>query len=409
MSNSPAAASPLYPDIEPFNTGFLKVSDVHDLYYEESGNREGNPVIYLHGGPGGGVAPSDRRYFDPAVYRIILLDQRGAGKSTPAACLEENTTQALVADVEKLRLHLQVDRWVVFGGSWGSTLALAYAQAFPDRVKALILRGIFTVRRSELEWLYEKGGAEQIYPDAWDNYVAPIPEAERGDLINAYYKRLTGTDEAEKLKCAKAWSAWEMSTSRLVLDPAVVKKVEEDIWSLQFARIECHYFVNSGFMPDNHILDSVDKIRHIPCTIVQGRYDVVCPAKTSWELHKRWPEAEYHIVQLAGHSARDLIEPLVAAADKYKQTNKRSRTSDSSSRRLSDSEFLMGIKEVFQSVATADSKPVLTAALEWVQDAYNDNEEYQIDVATRLTEDQALRVMAVSESKRKRILEIFIQ
>ncbi|ORZ38263.1 Alpha/Beta hydrolase protein [Catenaria anguillulae PL171] len=313
-----ASASPLYPEIEPFNTGFLSVSGGHNLYYEESGNPQGNPVIYLHGGPGGGVAPSDRRYFDPAAYRIILLDQRGAGKSTPAASLVENTTQHLTNDVELLRQHLKIDRWVVFGGSWGSTLAMCYAQAHPHRVKALILRGIFTVRRSELEWLYEKGGAEQIYPDAWEGYVAPIPEEERNDMIGAYYKRLTGTDEDEKLKCAKAWSAWEMSTSRLVLDPEVVKKVEQDIWSLQFARIECHYFKHNGFMEDNHVLDNVDKIRHIPCSIIQGRYDVVCPAITSWQLHKRWPEADYQIVQLSGHSARDLVPQLVAAADKYK-------------------------------------------------------------------------------------------
>ncbi|KAI9216222.1 proline iminopeptidase [Blastocladiella britannica] len=307
-----------YPEIEPFNTGFLNVSDEHALYFEESGNPKGNPVVYLHGGPGGGVSPSDRRYFDPATYRIILLDQRGAGKSTPAASLVDNTTGHLVADVEALRKHLKVDKWVVFGGSWGSTLALCYAQAFPDRVKALILRGIFTLRRSELEWLYEKKGAQQIYPDAWDKYIEPIPAVERDNMIVAYYKRLTGTDEDEKLKCAKAWSVWEMSTSRLVLDPAAVKKVEEDIWALQFARIECHYFVNNGFMRDNQVLDEVDKIRHIPCTIVQGRYDVVCPAITSWELHKRWPEADYTIVQLAGHSARDLVPHLVSAAEKYK-------------------------------------------------------------------------------------------
>ncbi|KNE72448.1 prolyl aminopeptidase [Allomyces macrogynus ATCC 38327] len=317
-TTNPQPVAVLYPEIEAYNTGFLRVSDVHQLYYEESGNPKGNPVVYLHGGPGGGVSPNDRRYFDPEHYRIILLDQRGAGKSTPAASLEDNTTQHLVDDVEALRKHLNIDRWVVFGGSWGSTLALAYAQQFPDRVKAMILRGIFTVRRSELEWLYEKGGAEHIYPDAWDNYVAPIPENERNDLIGAYYKRLTGSNEDEKLACAKAWSAWEMSTSRLVLDPEVVKKVEEDIWALQFARIECHYFVNNGFMPDNHLLDNVHKIQHIPCTIIQGRYDVVCPAKTSWELHKAWPEAEYKIVQLSGHSARDLQPELVAAADKYR-------------------------------------------------------------------------------------------
>ncbi|KAL7751081.1 hypothetical protein RI367_003661 [Sorochytrium milnesiophthora] len=308
----------LYDIPEPFDTGRMQVSDVHSLYYEQSGNAKGNPVVFLHGGPGGGVSASDRRFFDPAVYRIVLLDQRGAGKSTPAASLVDNNTQALVDDVERLRKHLSIDKWVVFGGSWGSTLSLAYSQQHPERVKALILRGIFMVRRSELVWFYEAGGAGQIFPDAWDEYIVPIPESERGDMIGAYYKRLTGDNEAEKLKCAKAWSGWEVKTSRLIQDPAVIKKAEEDVWALQFARIECHYFVNNGFMKDNQLLDNVHKIRHIPCTIIQGRYDVVCPAKSSWELHKAWPEAEYHLVQQAGHSAKDLTPYLVAACEKYK-------------------------------------------------------------------------------------------
>ncbi|KAI9144379.1 prolyl aminopeptidase serine peptidase [Paraphysoderma sedebokerense] len=315
-----APTSTIYPPIEPYTTGFLQVSPVHKLYYEQSGNPTGNPVIFLHGGPGGGTSGDDRRYFNPGKYRIILLDQRGAGKSLPVASLEENTTWSLVEDVEKLRQHLGIEKWVVFGGSWGSTLSLSYAQRYPSTVKALILRGIFTTRRSELVWLYEEGGASQIYPDAWDNYVAPIPVEERHDMMNAYYKRLTGTDEAEKLKCAKAWTLWEMCTSRLVPDPEAIKRAEKDTFSLQFARIECHYFVNNGFFnSENHILETknINKIKHIPCTIVQGRYDVVCPAVTSWDLHKKWPEAHYQLVQMAGHSAKDLQPYLVAAADKY--------------------------------------------------------------------------------------------
>lgn len=276
----------MYPDIEPYDTGMLTVSDIHKVYYEQSGNRTGKPVIFLHGGPGGGTSPRDRTFFDPAVYRIVLMDQRGAGKSTPAAELRENTTWHLVADIEKLRNHLGIDKWVVFGGSWGSTLSLAYAETHPDRVKALVLRGIFTLRRRELIWFYQDG-ASIIFPDAWEGYLKPIPEVERFDLISAYYRKLTSDDETIRTEAAKAWSKWEMTTSRLFVDPEYILRAEADTWALQFARIECHYFVHGGFMEfDGQLLKNVDKIRHIPTTIVQGRYDLVCPMDTAWELHK---------------------------------------------------------------------------------------------------------------------------
>lgn len=311
----------VYPEIEVFDSGHLRVSDIHEVYFEQSGNKNGKPVLFLHGGPGGGTSPSDRRYFDPAVYRIVLMDQRGAGKSKPPAELKDNTTWHLVSDIEKLREHLSIDKWVVFGGSWGSTLSLVYAETHPDRVKALILRGIFTLRRSEIIWYYQDG-ASHIFPDHFDKYVEPIPKAERHDIVGAYYRRLTGPDEAERLKCARHWSLWEMATSRLFIDHNLLKRADSDIWALQFARIECHYFVHGGFFEtDSHILDNVDKIRHIPATIVQGRYDVVCPAQTAWDLHKQWPEAEFYFVRDAGHSAREMgiKSVLVHAADKYKE------------------------------------------------------------------------------------------
>ncbi|KAI9228841.1 MAG: Alpha/Beta hydrolase protein [Piptocephalis tieghemiana] len=316
-----STSSHLYPPIEPYDQGHLSVSSVHSVYYECSGNSEGKPVLFLHGGPGGGVSPRDRRYFDPKVYRIVLLDQRGAGKSTPSACLEENTTWHLVEDIEKLREHLSIDTWVVFGGSWGSTLSLAYAQTHPTRVQALILRGIFTLRQTELSWFYESGGAEMVFPDAWEEYIKPIPEAERNAFIPAYYKRLTGSDRKVQQECASAWSKWECSTCKLNVDPEEVAKAAEDAWALAFARIECHYFINHGFFkPDSQLLDNVDKIRHIPTVIVQGRYDMVCPATTAWDLHRRWPEAEFNLISAAGHSAKEpgIEEALVQAADKFK-------------------------------------------------------------------------------------------
>lgn len=310
----------LYPEIESFNSGFLKVSVLHEIYYEQSGKKDGKPVLYLHGGPGGGTSERDRRYFDPKVYRIILIDQRGAGKSKPAAELKENTTWDLVADIEKLREHLHIDKWVVFGGSWGSTLSLVYAETHPTRVKALVLRGIFMLRRRELMWYYQDG-ANHIFPDSFEFFEEPIPLVERHDMMSAYHRRLTGDDSEVQLKCAQRWSAWEMATSRLIVDPELLKRVEADAWALQFARIEVHYFVNGGFLrSDSQILDDLPKIKHIPCTVVQGRYDVVCPAESAWHLHKHWPEAELHLIPDAGHSAKEvgIVNALLNATDKYK-------------------------------------------------------------------------------------------
>jgi len=276
--------------------------------------------VVLHGGPGGGSTPKYRQFFDPQVYRIVNFDQRGAGHSTPAASLVDNTTWHLVEDVERLRKHLNIDRWVVFGGSWGSTLALAYAETHPTVVKALILRGIFMCRRSELEWFYQ-AGAHNIYPDAWEHYLKPIPLVERHDMMSAYHRRLTGPDEREALACASAWSLWEMSTSALIQNPELLAKAEDPAFSLKFARIECHYFVNGAFMRnDQQLLEDVGAIRQIPTYIVQGRYDIVCPIVSAWDLHKAFPESELHIVANAGHSAGEpgIVHHLVTAADKYK-------------------------------------------------------------------------------------------
>ncbi|KAK7109436.1 probable proline iminopeptidase [Littorina saxatilis] len=322
MAEEKAELRAQYPEKEAYDSGTLKVSDIHTLKYWQYGISSGNPVVFVHGGPGGGTSVRDSRYFDPAAYRIILFDQRGSGESTPAAELKENNTWASVEDMERLRKHLGVDRWVVFGGSWGSTLSLAYAETHPDKVKALVLRGIFNLRRKELEWFYEdKGGACMMFPDYFEDYRDFIPRAEQKDMMGAYYRRLTGDDEKVRLEAAKQWSRWEMATSRLYIDDNYLSKAEGDKWSLQFARIECHYFINGGFMEsDTQLLDNVGKIRHIPATIVQGRYDIVCPMETAWLLHKRWPEAEFFIIPDSGHSA---VEPgttsrLVQAADKYK-------------------------------------------------------------------------------------------
>ena len=305
------ATPAFYPSIEPFDTGFLQVSPLHRVYYEQSGNPHGKPVVFIHGGPGGGTHPRMRCFFDPPAYRIVLFDQRGCGRSTPHACLEDNTTWALVADMERLRAHLDIERWMLFGGSWGSSLALAYAETHPDRVTELVLRGIFTLRRRELQWFYQEG-ASALFPDAWEDYLAPIPEAERGDLIAAYYRRLTSEDPAIRLAAARAWSVWEARTSHLVVDEEQVKTFDAEAFALAFARIECHYFVNGGFFArETQLLDDVPRIRHLPGVIVQGRYDVVCPMETAWALHRRWPEARLVVVPDAGHAA---FEPGIAAA-----------------------------------------------------------------------------------------------
>lgn len=310
----------LFPEIEPYETGLLPVSDIHKIYYEQSGNKDGNPVIFIHGGPGGGTSPRDRRFFDPKSYRIILFDQRGAGQSTPAYELRENTTWDLVADIEKLREHLKIEKWIVFGGSWGSTLGLAYSETHPDKVKAIILRGIFTCRRRELLWFYQDG-ASFIFPDKFEPYRDHIPEVEQGDLVSAYYRRLTSDDYKVQLAAARAWSTWEMSTSRLFVDNELLKRAEKDTWCLQFARIECHYFVNGAFMKsESQLLNNADKISHIPVTIVQGRYDVVCPAETAWQLHKKLPKADFHLVPDSGHSTKEegIQSRLIDATEKYK-------------------------------------------------------------------------------------------
>ena len=309
----------LYSEIKPTTSGRLKVSDLHEIYFEECGNPSGVPALMVHGGPGGGSNPTMRRYHDPDHYRIILFDQRGCGRSTPHAELKENTTWDLVADMERLREHLGIARWQLLGGSWGSTLALAYAQTHPDRVTELILRGIFTLRRSEIEWFYQEG-CSWIHPDAFEAYLAPIPEDERHDMIDAYYKRLTGDDPAVRLDAARAWSVWEGTTLSLLPNEARVKHFAHDDYALAFARIECHYFVNRGFLEqDDQLIANAHLLQNIPGIIVHGRYDVVTPLKSAWELAKAWPKSELKIVPDAGHAMSEPgnIHELVSATRKF--------------------------------------------------------------------------------------------
>jgi proline iminopeptidase len=310
----------LYPPIEPYGQGMLQVSPVHSIYYEQSGNPKGQPVVFLHGGPGGATIPDYRRFFDPEAYRIVLFDQRGSGKSTPHANLEENTTWHLVDDIERLRDHLDIEKWQVFGGSWGSTLALAYSQTHPDRVLQLVLRGIFLCRPKEIQWFYQEG-ASWIFPDIWEEYVKVIPEAERHDMVKAYYRRLTNDDPEVRIEAARAWSVWEASTSKLFPDPKLILDFGDPEFAIAFARIECHYFMHNAFFnTDNYIIENIDRIRHIPSVIVQGRYDVVCPILSAWELHKAWPEADLQIVGDAGHSATEpgITSALVGATDAFR-------------------------------------------------------------------------------------------
>jgi proline iminopeptidase len=313
--------SGLYPRIRARRSGFLQVSAVHRLYIEESGNPQGKPVVFLHGGPGAATAPDMRRFFDPRHYRIVLFDQRGCGRSTPHASLEENTTWHLVDDIEALRVHLGIERWQVFGGSWGSTLALAYAQKHPQRVTELVLRGIFLLRRSELRWFYQDpNGAAALFPDLFEPYQRLIPLRERGDLMAAYYRRLTSPRAAVRRAAAQAWSVWEGATSYLQADAASVAKFDDADYAAAFARIECHYFVHRGFFRhDDQLLRDAHRIRHIPTVIVQGRYDVVCPMRSAWELHRALPRSELRIVPDAGHSAFEPgnIRELVAATDRF--------------------------------------------------------------------------------------------
>jgi proline iminopeptidase len=308
-----------YPPIEPFDTGYLAVGDGHELYYEQSGNREGKPALFVHGGPGAGGDVNARRFFDPERYRIVVFDQRGSGRSRPHASLEANTTWHLVADMERLRSHLQLPRWLVFGGSWGSTLALAYAETHPTAVSELVLRGIFLLRQVELKWFYQFG-ASLLFPDLWQRYVAPIPPAERHDLLGAFHRRLLSRDPAVRLEAARAWSVWEGATSSLLENPKREAQFGTPEFALALARIEAHYFVNRGFFEyENQLLDGAERLRDIPGVIVHGRYDVVCPIDTAFELHKRWPEADFRIVPDAGHSAYEpgITSELVAATDRF--------------------------------------------------------------------------------------------
>ena len=317
---SPSDRRTLYPACSPHQSGHLRVSALHEIYYEVSGNPAGTPALFLHGGPGSGTEPNQRRFFDPSHYRIVLVDQRGCGRSTPHASLEHNTTWHLVADLERLRAHLRIPRWLVFGGSWGSTLALAYAQAHPDAVRALVLRGIFLLRRFELEWFYQRG-TSLMFPDFYADYVAPIPEVERGDLMGAYHRRLTHPDPAVRLAAARAWSIWEARTSFLREDPNYVAAFDDPDHALAFARIESHYFVHGGFFEvEGQLLRDAHRLAAIPGVIVQGRYDVVCPPVSAWDLHRAWPEADFRIVPDAGHSAFEpgILHELVSATDRFR-------------------------------------------------------------------------------------------
>ena len=310
----------LYPPIEPFATTMLDAGGGHRVYVEQSGNPKGRPVIFVHGGPGGGTDPAFRRVFDPAAYRIVLFDQRGCGQSTPHASLDDNTTWHLVADMEAIRQHVGVDRWLVFGGSWGSTLSLAYAETHPERCTGLILRGIFLLRRAEILWYYQEG-ASWLFPDLWEDFLAPIPVAERGDLVAAYNRRLTGADKAVQLAAAKAWSTWEGSTISLLPNPERVARFAGDEFAIAFARIENHYFHHRGFFEtDGWLLTHAHRLRSIPGVIVQGRYDMATPPLSAWDLRKAWPEAAFHMVPDAGHAYSEpgILHHLIEATDRFR-------------------------------------------------------------------------------------------
>jgi proline iminopeptidase len=317
--HSPAVRGDLYPEIEPYNAGFLPLDDLHEMYFEECGNRSGTPVLFLHGGPGAGSAPAHRRFFDPAFYRIIVYDQRGAGRSQPLGELKNNTTTLLVQDIERLRRHLGIERWLVFGGSWGSTLALAYGIAHPECCTGFVLRGIFLCRPTEIEWfLY---GLRNLFPEAWRAFASGVPHEERGDLLAAYYRRLTDPDPAVHMPAARAWSVYEGSCSTLLASPQTVAYFASDVVALGLARIEAHYFANGIFMTDNALLENIGRVRSIPAIIIQGRYDAVCPIVTADDLHRAWPEADYVIVADAGHSAWEpgICAELVRATERFKR------------------------------------------------------------------------------------------
>ncbi len=310
----------LYPDIRAYQKHELKVDEVHTLYAEECGDPDGIPILFVHGGPGGGCTKYDRRFFDPEKYRIILFDQRGAGRSKPHANLNDNTTEHLVADIDALRKYLEIDRWVIFGGSWGSTLGLIYAQAHPERVMGMILRGIFLCRPKDLAWTFQ-GGADRVFPDYWKDFISHIPENERGDLIAAYYKRLTGANELAKMGAAKSWALWEARCATLRPTTEVVEAYCDPHTALSIARLEAHYFVNKAFLEPDQIIKNMDKIKDIPGIIIHGRYDMVCPLDNAVELYDRWPASELHIIRDAGHSSHEpsIVDALVKATDEMAQ------------------------------------------------------------------------------------------
>lgn len=318
--HDPAAPKALYPPIEPYRRGHLDVGDGHRIYWELCGNPDGKPAVFLHGGPGAGCSSDHRRLFDPARYNVLPFDQRGCGRSTPHAGLDANTTWHLVDDIERLRTTIGVEQWLVFGGSWGSALALAYAETHPDRVNALILRGIFALRRAELQWYYQEG-ASWLFPDKWERFLAPIPHAERADLIAAYHRRLTGPSRELQIEAAKAWSLWEGETITLLPNEAFSHAHAQDDFALAFARIENHYFVNDGFLEDGQLISNASRLRHIPGVIVQGRYDVATPARTAWDLHRAWSTAEFVLVPDAGHAFNEpgILDQLIRATDRFAQ------------------------------------------------------------------------------------------
>ena len=308
----------LYPDILPYAVHRLAVDDRHALYVEECGTAKGIPALFLHGGPGAGCEPYHRRFFDPSRYRVVLFDQRGAGRSVPHADLTDNTTWHLVADIERIRERLGIERWLVFGGSWGSTLALAYAQTHPERVSALVLRGIFLCRDDEIRWFYQEG-ASRLFPDYWADFVAPVPPADRHDMLSAYRRLLTGTDDIARMAAAKAWSTWEGRTATLLPNPAVVSHFGDPHVALSLARIECHYFVHQAFLRPNQLLDDVGRLASVPAAIVHVRYDAICPLENAWALHRAWPGSELVIVPDAGHAASEpgIHSALVEATDRF--------------------------------------------------------------------------------------------
>ena len=309
----------LYPAIKPYATHSLQVDSIHELYVEECGSPDGIPVLFVHGGPGGGCSKMDRRFFDPEKYRIVLFDQRSSGRSKPHAELESNTTNLLVEDIETIRTTLTIDRWILFGGSWGSTLSLLYAQAHPKRVMAMILRGIFLARQADLNWTYSEGGASQVFPDQWQDFVAPIPESERNDLVTAYHDRLFGDNELARMNAAKHWAMWEGRIATLRPNQEVIDHCADPHLALAMSRIECHYFKNNAFIKENQIIENMNLVARIPGVIIHGRYDMVCPLENAWQLSEHWTEADLHIIRDAGHASLEpgIIDALIRATDEF--------------------------------------------------------------------------------------------